>query len=220
MIAAGDDPWGFDEAAGRDLGRHPAAAGPRPRSLLAAVPAARAMSASTARASRSSTSRSWPPVGYMGFTKSYLISITNIFSVRRLEPADLQVQPGLVPVRRLHAGVDVLWGRFYCGRVCAFGALTQLMDAVAAAALARRGAEARSSGAPAGSSSGCSPASSRYYLVTSNTMVYRYVEPFWMFGLSETSPCCGSASACCCWPRCSCATCTAGSSARSARRSA
>ena len=26
-----------------------------------------------------------------------------------------------------------------------------------------------------------------YYVVTHNTMVYRYVEPFWMFGLSETS---------------------------------
>ena len=27
-----------------------------------------------------------------------------------------------------------------------------------------------------------------YYAVTHNTMVYRYVEPFWMFGRSETSP--------------------------------
>jgi polyferredoxin len=24
----------------------------------------------------------------------------------------------------------VLWGRVYCGRVCAFGALTQLMDPI------------------------------------------------------------------------------------------
>ena len=26
-----------------------------------------------------------------------------------------------------------------------------------------------------------------YYAVTHDTMVYRYVEPFWMFGRSETS---------------------------------
>jgi polyferredoxin len=26
-----------------------------------------------------------------------------------------------------------------------------------------------------------------YFLATSNTMVYRYVEPFWMFGLSESA---------------------------------
>jgi len=29
----------------------------------------------------------------------------------------------------------VLWGRLYCGRICAFGALTQLMDRVAPARL-------------------------------------------------------------------------------------
>ena len=45
-------------------------------------------------------------IGYMGFAKSYLISITNIFSVHRLELAGLQVQPGLVPVLRLHGGLD------------------------------------------------------------------------------------------------------------------
>jgi NosR/NirI family nitrous oxide reductase transcriptional regulator len=27
-----------------------------------------------------------------------------------------------------------------------------------------------------------------YFLATSNTMIYRYVEPFWMFGLSESTP--------------------------------
>ncbi len=93
-------------------------------------------------------------VAYMGFAKSYLISITNIFSV--LE--------GNLPVFRYNLAwylffgftvvSTVLWGRFYCGRICAFGAFTQLMDAV----LPDGGAwtcPRPSSGAPAGSSSAC-----------------------------------------------------------------
>ena len=54
---------------------------------------------------------------------------------RRSEPADLQVQPRLVPVRGFTVVSTVLWGRLYCGRICAFGALTQLMDAVVPAKL-------------------------------------------------------------------------------------
>ena len=45
-------------------------------------------------------------IGYMGFAKSYLISITNIFSVVDWNLPVVQAQPRLVPVRRLHGGVD------------------------------------------------------------------------------------------------------------------
>ena len=82
----------------------------------------------------------------------------------------------------------VLWGRFYCGRVCAFGALTQLMDAALPQRWRVEVPEGARSAGPAGSSSASSAGVLAYYVVTHNTMVYRYVEPFWMFGRSETSP--------------------------------
>lgn len=125
-------------------------------------------------------------VGYMGFSKSYLISITNIFSAL----------DGSWPIFRHNLAwylffgstvvSTVLWGRFYCGRVCAYGALTQLLDAILPAAwrvevpkaLERRAGWIKF---------GLLGAVVAYYLVTKNTMVYRYVEPFWMFGLSETA---------------------------------
>ena len=66
----------------------------------------------------------------MGFAKSSLISITDVFRVVDWNLPVCQIQPRLVPLRGLHLVSTVLWGRFYCGRVCAFGALTQLMDAV------------------------------------------------------------------------------------------
>ena len=125
-------------------------------------------------------------VAYMGFAKSYLISITNIFSV--LE--------GNLPVFKYNLAwylffgftvvSTVLWGRFYCGRVCAYGAFTQLMDAILPArwrvdvpkALEKRAGWIKF---------GLLAAVLAYFFVTKDTMVYRYVEPFWMFGRSETS---------------------------------
>ena len=69
-------------------------------------------------------------VGYMGFWKSSLMSITDVFRVIDMDFPVFQK----TLVWYLFAGFTVvstvLWGRFYCGRVCAFGALTQLIDAV------------------------------------------------------------------------------------------
>lgn len=125
-------------------------------------------------------------VGYMGFAKSYLISITNVFSV--LE--------GNLPVFKYNLAwylffgftvvSTVLWGRFYCGRVCAYGAFTQLMDAVLPAGWrvdVPKPLEKRAGWIKFGLLVGVVA----YFLVTKDTMVYRFVEPFWMFGRSETS---------------------------------
>jgi polyferredoxin len=124
-------------------------------------------------------------VAYLGFRKSYLISITNIFSVI----------DGSWPVFRYNLAwylffgftvvSTVLWGRLYCGRICAYGALTQLVDAVLPASWrleVPKAIERRASWIKFG----LLAAVLAYYLATKNTMVYRYVEPFWMFGLSET----------------------------------
>ena len=117
---------------------------------------------------------------YLGFYKSQLISVVNIYSVLT----------GNLPVFRYSLAwylffgfmvvTTVLWGRLYCGRVCAFGALTQLMDSIVPARfrvdvppwLERRAAWIKY---------GLLGGTILYFLVTADISVYRYVEPFWMF---------------------------------------
>jgi NosR/NirI family nitrous oxide reductase transcriptional regulator len=123
----------------------------------------------------------------MGFYKSNLLSITDIFRI---------VDWSFPPLAHnfawyLFAGFTlvstVLWGRFYCGRVCAYGAFTQLMDAALPKAWridVPKRLEAKAGWIKFGLLAGVL----LYYAATHNTMVYRYVEPFWMFGRSETSP--------------------------------
>ena len=119
-------------------------------------------------------------VVYLGLAKSQLISVVNIHGVLT----------GNLPIFRynlawyLFAGFTVvstvLWGRLYCGRVCAFGALTQLMDRIVPAQLRvdvppwleRRAALIKY---------GLLGVTVLYFLVTADISAYRYVEPFWMF---------------------------------------
>ena len=119
-------------------------------------------------------------VSYMGFQKSQLISVTNIYSLLT----------GNLPVFRYSLAwyvfavftvvTTVLWGRLYCGRVCAFGALTQLMDRVVPPRfrvevppwLEERAGKIKY---------GLLAATLLYFLATADIPAYRYVEPFWMF---------------------------------------
>ena len=119
-------------------------------------------------------------VSYMGFQKSQLISVTNIYSLLT----------GNMPVFRYSLAwyvfavftvvTTVLWGRLYCGRVCAFGALTQLMDRVVPPRfrvavppwLEERAGKIKY---------GLLAATLLYFLATADIPAYRYVEPFWMF---------------------------------------
>lgn len=126
-------------------------------------------------------------VGYMGFVKSHLISITNVFALI----------DGNLPVFRynlafyLFAGFTVastvLVGRLYCGRVCAFGALTQLMDSLLPHRW-RVTLPARMERHAARIKFGVLGLTLAYFVATSDTMVYRYVEPFWMFGMFASTP--------------------------------
>jgi len=126
-------------------------------------------------------------VGYLGFYKSQLISIVNV----------LGLMGGNLPVFRynlawyLLAAITVvstvLWGRVYCGRICAFGAFTQLVDHVVPArwqvriprALEQRAGYIKY---------GILGAVIAYFLVTRDSSIYPYVEPFWMFGLHLRTP--------------------------------
>jgi len=119
-------------------------------------------------------------VFYLGFYKSQLLSVVNIYSLLS----------GTLPVFRYSLAwylffgftviTTVLWGRLYCGRICAFGALTQLMDNIVPARfrlevplwLERRAALIKYV---------LLGGTILYFFVTADISVYRYVEPFWMF---------------------------------------
>ena len=125
-------------------------------------------------------------VVYLGFYNSHLVSITNVLSTFT----------GTLPLHAETLGFSLLvifaivttiiWGRVYCGRICAFGALTQLIDAIVPsryqirvpAALERRAGYIKYVilfGAIG------------YYLLTHENGFYRYIEPFWMFSFEASA---------------------------------
>jgi NosR/NirI family nitrous oxide reductase transcriptional regulator len=126
-------------------------------------------------------------VAYLGVAKSQLISIVNIFGLFG----------GNLPVFRYNLAwyllaivtivSTVLWGRVYCGRLCAFGAMTQLIDAIVPAkwrltiprAIERRAAYIKY---------GILGSAIVYFVVTSDPLIYPYIEPFWLFGLHLRTP--------------------------------
>ena len=127
-------------------------------------------------------------VGYLGFYKSSLMSISDVFRL-----TDLNLPPFSYSLAwYLFSGFvvvsTVLWGRLYCGRICAFGALTQLMDAVlpkklrvdVPPAIERRAIWIKY---------GFLGALVLYYVVTKDlARPVQYAEPFWMFSLFGTTP--------------------------------
>ncbi|HTH26231.1 MAG TPA: 4Fe-4S binding protein [Vicinamibacterales bacterium] len=119
-------------------------------------------------------------IGYMGFAKSYLISITNIFSVLDWNLPTVKNNLAWYLFFGFTVVSTVLWGRLYCGRVCAYGALTQTLDAILPAAWrvnVPRSIEKRA----ALIKFGILGVVIAYYLVTHDLLIYRYTEPFWMF---------------------------------------
>ena len=122
---------------------------------------------------------------YMGFYKSQLLSIVNIFSTLKGNPPLFLSNLGWSAFVVFAVVTTVLWGRVYCGRVCAFGALTQLIDAVVPArwrVTVPPALETRLSFvkyvvlfAAVG-----------YFLATDDNLFYRYIEPFWLFSREGT----------------------------------
>src|SRR4029450_253862 len=70
---------------------------------------------------------------YLGFYKSQLISIVNVFGLMGGNLPIFRYNLAWYLLAAITVVSTVLWGRVYCGRICAFGALTQLVDAVGAA---------------------------------------------------------------------------------------
>jgi polyferredoxin len=119
-------------------------------------------------------------VAYLGVYKSQLLSIVNVFGA----------MGGNLPLFKYNLGwyffalfavvTTVLWGRLYCGRVCAYGALTQLLDPLVPARF-RFDVPRRIERHAAKIKYVLLGAVVIYFLATSDSSVYRYVEPFWMF---------------------------------------
>ena len=119
-------------------------------------------------------------VVYLGAMRSQLISITNVFALVSWNLPIFQYSLSWYFFAIFTVATTVVWGRLYCGRICAFGALTQLMDRTLPAKLRieptpwleRRAAYIKYvllGGTLA------------YFLVTNDNSIYRWVEPFWMF---------------------------------------
>lgn len=122
-------------------------------------------------------------IGYMGFMRADLVSIVHIFGLMQWSFPLFEYNVGWYVLMGFTLLSTVLWGRLYCGRICAFGSLTQLMDKIL----------------PSKFRYELPPAIDKraiyikyvllvvvvgYFLVTKDNAVYRYVEPFWMFTLS------------------------------------
>ena len=126
-------------------------------------------------------------VGYLGFMKSSLVSISDVFRLTDLSLPPFRYSLAWYLFSLFAVVSTVLWGRLYCGRVCAFGALTQLIDAVVPARVRvelPRAVEQRA----AWIKYGVLAAVMIYYLITKDVASpIRYAEPFWMFGLFGTT---------------------------------
>lgn len=126
-------------------------------------------------------------VAYLGVYKSQLISVVNVFGLLTANLPIFSHNLAWYSFAVFTVASTVLWGRLYCGRVCAFGALTQLMDRVVPARLRvtipepieRRAAYIKY-GVLAGAIA--------YFLATREITFYRYIEPFWMFTFQASTP--------------------------------
>jgi len=123
---------------------------------------------------------------YMGVYKSQLMSIVNVFSVLDWNLPIFAYNLTFYLFAGFVLVTTILWGRVYCGRICAFGAMTQLIDAIVPrrfqlevpARWERYGGYVKYVvlfGAVAA------------FLLTGQMQFYRYIEPFWFFSFEAST---------------------------------
>lgn len=122
-------------------------------------------------------------VGYLGFYKANLVSVVNIYSLVTKKLPEFRFGMTWYVLAVFAVVTTVLWGRVYCGRICAFGALTQLMDAVLPSKLRVELPPSIDKWAVKAKYV-ILTAVLGYFLLSGNVLLYRYVEPFWMFTLN------------------------------------
>ena len=119
-------------------------------------------------------------VAYLGIYKSQLLSIVNVFGVVGGNLPLFKYNLGWYVFALFSVVTTVLWGRLYCGRICAYGALTQLLDPIVPARY-RFDVPLRIERHASKIKYALLGAVMLYFLVTRDISIYRYVEPFWMF---------------------------------------
>ena len=123
---------------------------------------------------------------YLGFARSQLITIVNIFALTEWNLPTFRYNLTWYLFAIFTVVTTVLWGRLYCGRVCAFGSMTQLLDRIVPAKL-RIEVPARIDQRANYIKYGLLVVTVLYFVVTGDISIYRYVEPFWMFsGVAST----------------------------------
>ena len=125
-------------------------------------------------------------VGYLGFWKSTLLSVTDIFRVADLSLPIFKYNLAWYLFAVFAMVSTVLWGRVYCGRICAYGALTQLLDPIVPRKM-RFEIPVRFEKHANLIKYGVLVLVLAYFFATRDVGVYRFVEPFWMFGLFGTT---------------------------------
>jgi NosR/NirI family nitrous oxide reductase transcriptional regulator len=123
---------------------------------------------------------------YLGFAQSQLITVVNIFALTEWNLPVFRHNLAWYLFAIFTVVTTILWGRLYCGRVCAFGAMTQLLDKVVPAKL-RVEVPRRIDQRANYIKYGLLVATVLYFVVTKDISIYRYVEPFWMFSLQAST---------------------------------
>ena len=124
---------------------------------------------------------------YLGLYKSQLISVVNVFGLLTWNLPILQYSLGWYLFATFTLVSTVLWGRLYCGRMCAFGALTQLIDQIVPRRW-RYQIPLRIERRVNYIKYGILAATLGYFFATKDIAAFRYVEPFWMFTGRGTTP--------------------------------
>jgi len=182
--ATGADPWGFDEPKAEtwvDV--------LRPQALGLAL-----LTGFLALALTSFFLKSRPlkyltlaaAVGYMGCVRSQLLSVVDLFGVISWNLPIFKHNVAWYVLTVFTVVATLLWGRLYCSRVCAFGALTQLLDRIVPTRF-RVELPATIDDRAALLKYVALAGVVVYFLATKDMMVYRFVEPFWLFGLVGTT---------------------------------
>jgi NosR/NirI family nitrous oxide reductase transcriptional regulator len=125
-------------------------------------------------------------VGYLGFWKSTLLSVTDIFRFADLSLPIFKYNLAWYLFSGFAMVSTILWGRLYCGRICAYGALTQLLDPIVPRRM-RVEIPVRIEKHANLIKYGVLALVMAYFFATRDVGVYRFVEPFWMFGLFGTT---------------------------------
>jgi len=118
---------------------------------------------------------------FLGFMRSQLYSVVNIFGLMTMNLPIFSHAVFTYMFWIAALGTTVIWGRLYCGRLCAFGALTQLMDTVVPNRWQLK-IPAKVEQNAFYFKYALLAFVIAYYFATQDILISRYVEPFWMFG--------------------------------------